>query len=61
MKVESNRVFGRIKARELTPEEAELVGGGVEDVFHSRYCPNNMSGGGVGETEGCLGCTYTGP
>ena len=61
MKVESNRVFGRIKARELTPEEAEMVGGGDYDVFHSLYCPRNMSGGGQEQDPGCLGCTYTGP
>ena len=60
MKVESNRVFGRIKARELTPEEADLVGGG-SDVFHSRYCPNQFAGPGQEPNQGCLGCTYTGP
>ena len=56
MKEESNRVFGRAKARELSPEEAELVGGG--DVIHSQWHPREVYGEG-GQEEGCLGCVYT--
>lgn len=54
--LQDNRCFGRTKAQELTEEEMELVGGG--DVFHSRYCPNEVSGGDMQEP-GCLGCVYT--
>jgi hypothetical protein len=54
--LQDNRCFGRVKAQELTEEEMALVGGG--DVFHSRWCPNEVYGGG-GQEEGCLGCVYT--
>lgn len=63
MKVESNRVFGRIKARELTSEEIELVGGGDlnpapdPDVYHSFYCARTMSG--EGNEPDHIGCVYT--
>ncbi len=56
--VEDNRCFGRLKARELTEEETALVGGADFDVYHSRWCPNEVYGEG-GQTEGCIGCTYT--
>jgi hypothetical protein len=56
--MEDNRCFGRLKARELTEEETTLVGGGDSDTIHSRWCPNEVYGGG-GQEEGCVLCVYT--
>jgi hypothetical protein len=64
MKEESNRVFGRAKARELTGEEIALVGGGDDgwpepDVYHSFYCARTMSDGSGTQEPDHIGCVYT--
>ena len=54
--LQDNRCFGRLKAQELSADEIDQVSGG--DVIHSRWCPNEVSGG-DNWPEGCLGCMYT--
>jgi hypothetical protein len=56
--LQDNRCFGRVKAQELTEEELAFVGAGSEDIYHTRWCPNEVNGEG-GQTEGCIGCVYT--
>ena len=61
MDVESNHCFARLKSRELTGAEIDLVGGGDSDVFHSEICLPTFDpeGGGSGGGENHVGCTYT--
>lgn len=63
MQMESNRCFGRVKARELSSDEIELVGGGNDfpepDVYHSFYCARTVSDGSGTQEPDHIGCTYT--
>jgi hypothetical protein len=58
--MDSNRCFGRLKARELSAEEIALVAGGdwEPDVFHSFICARSVSDGSGGDPDH-VGCVYT--